>query len=249
VPVIEPENREVTQLQGVHLFHAAFSNCSQRVRLVLEEKQIPWESHEIDLMALEHLAEDYQKLHPKGVVPALVHDGVVVVESNDIMRYLDERFDGKPLMPQTDDEKAAIQPWLQLNADMQVFLKTLTYERVLGKQHPPTQEKFEFYRQHQRNRDLVEFWRQFLEGFTPERLAECEQECRNFLSRLNQRLDSRPYLAGDDISLADFSTVVNVHRTHVLGFDLAEYPHVSRWYESMRRRPSFEQAILAYAPG
>ncbi len=248
MPIIEPENREVRQLQGVHLFHGAFSNCSQRVRLVLEEKEIPWESHELDLMALEHLAEDYQSIHPKGVVPALLHDGVTVVESNDIIQYLDEHFPGKSLMPQSNAEKAAIRPWLQLNADMQIFLKTLSFHRIFSKKHPPTREKFEFYKQHQRNEELVEFWRQFLEGFKPEQLAECETECRNYLSRLNEQLRDKMYLAGDSISLADFSTVVNVHRTHVLGFDLAEYPHVSRWYESMRRRPSFEMAILAYAP-
>lgn len=248
MPVIEPENQKVKELKGVHLFHGGFSNCSQRVRLVLEEKRIPWEGHELNLMEMDHLTEEYQGIHPKGVVPALVHNGTVVVESNDIIQYLDEHFDGEPLMPQTEEERAAMQPWMKLNADMQKFIKPLTFDRILGKKHPPTREKFEFYRQHQRNPELIEFWRQFLEGFDPAWLAQCEQECRNYLSRLNEGLEGRKYLCGDKISLADFSTVVNVHRTKVLGIDLAGYPHVSSWYERMRQRPSFENAILAYAP-
>ena len=41
----------------------------------------------------------YMKLNPNAVVPTLIHDGQVVIESSVILYYLDEAFPEKPLMP------------------------------------------------------------------------------------------------------------------------------------------------------
>lgn len=246
--IIEAESQNVKDLIGVHVFHSPFSNCSQRVRLVLEEKAIRWESHIIELMEFEHLTDEYQAIHPKGMVPALVHNGIVVVESNEIIQYLDDHFPGSPLMPQTKKEKARVEPWMKIGADLQDAIKTLTYDRVLGKNFPPTPEKLLYYEQHQRNPDLVEFWRRFLKGFDPILLAAYEQQVIAFLEKLNGGLRDKTYLTGENVTLADFSAVVNVHRAKIIGLSLDGYPNTARWYDIMRRRPSFENAILAYVP-
>ena len=64
----------------------------------LAEKGLEWKSH---LMALngDQLDPAYLKLNPNGVVPTLVHDGNVIVESTVIMHYLDDTFPAPPLMP------------------------------------------------------------------------------------------------------------------------------------------------------
>ena len=74
------------------------SVCAQKARLTLAEKELEWESH---LMALngDQLDPAYLKLNPNGVVPTLVHDGNVIVESTVIMHYLDDTFPAPPLMP------------------------------------------------------------------------------------------------------------------------------------------------------
>lgn len=248
MPIIDSSSSEVASLHGVHLYHSAFSNCSQRVRLVLEEKDISWVSHEINLMELEHLSDAYQAIHPKGVVPALVHDGHVIVESNDIIRYLDAHFQGPALFPIDRHDQERVMPWLEMNAALQPAIKTLTYERILGKRHPPTRERLAYYEAHQQNQELVAFWRRFFEGFDAEDLAACVAECDVFLAKLELLLADRFYLDGERVTLADFSTVVNVHRITVLGTDLRQYPAVALWYERMRERPSFTRAILAYTP-
>ncbi|MFQ5346517.1 MAG: glutathione S-transferase family protein [Rhodothalassiaceae bacterium] len=248
MPIVEPENRTVKALRGVHLYHSPFSNCSQRVRLVLEEKAIPWQSHPIDLTAFEHLTPEYQGIHPKGVVPALVHDGTLITESHDIIQYLDDHFDGPRLMPGSPEEAARIRPWMEMGAALQDSIKTLTFERIFRDRYPPTREKYEFYAAHQRNPELVAFYRRYLEGFDPAQCAAHEARIRDFLARADAALATSGYLAGEAVSLADFSAVVNVHRAGVLGIDLADYPHVKRWYQRMAARPSFERAILAYLP-
>jgi ganglioside-induced differentiation-associated protein 1 len=56
-------------------------------------------------------APQYQKLNPKAVVPALVHDGNVIVESTVINEYLDETFPDVPLKPKSAVERAEMRVW------------------------------------------------------------------------------------------------------------------------------------------
>src|SRR5262249_15603114 len=103
--IVEPTNKSVTELKGLHLFHADISNCSMRVRMALAEKALPWTSHHLDLRKKETVTPEYFGIHPKGLVPTLVHDGVVHIESNEIIEYLDETFPDPPLQPRADRER------------------------------------------------------------------------------------------------------------------------------------------------
>ena len=107
--IVTPTNKEVTELEGLHLYHGGMSNCSMRVRMTLEEKSLPWTSHHIDLRHAENITPEYFGIHPKGLVPVLVHDGVVIIESTDIIDYLDETFPDTPLRPdnRAEEEKCS----------------------------------------------------------------------------------------------------------------------------------------------
>ena len=67
------------------LYNNAYSTCSQKVRLVLAEKSLEWEDRQINFSKNEHIAPEYLKLNPNGVVPTLVHDGAVIIDSSVIM--------------------------------------------------------------------------------------------------------------------------------------------------------------------
>jgi glutathione S-transferase len=56
--------------------------------IIYESQGTKWESHIIDLFTNENLSEWYLGINPRGLVPALVHDGAVYIESNDIVVYL-----------------------------------------------------------------------------------------------------------------------------------------------------------------
>src|SRR2546421_12151367 len=72
------------------LYNAPQSTCSQRVRFVLNAKQLQFEEIKLDLLAGDQLKPDYLALNPNGVVPTLDHDGKIVIDSSVIAEYLDE---------------------------------------------------------------------------------------------------------------------------------------------------------------
>jgi glutathione S-transferase len=72
------------------LYNAPQSTCSQRVRFVLNAKGLAFEEKKLDLLAGDQLKPEYLALNPNGVVPTLVHDGEIVIDSSVIIEYLDE---------------------------------------------------------------------------------------------------------------------------------------------------------------
>ena len=85
--IIVPTNKSVRLLKGIHLYHGNISNCSMRVRMTLIEKGLQWTSHHLDLKKKENISEEYFGINPNGLVPTLIDNGVVHIESNDITNH------------------------------------------------------------------------------------------------------------------------------------------------------------------
>ncbi|HEX3969907.1 MAG TPA: glutathione S-transferase N-terminal domain-containing protein, partial [Stellaceae bacterium] len=83
----------------LYLYQGSTSVCSVKVRIALEEKGLAFEGEILDLQRGDQHRPDYAKLNPNEVVPTLVHDGKVLIESTLIIEYLDEEFPKPPLMP------------------------------------------------------------------------------------------------------------------------------------------------------
>ena len=79
---------------ALELYHNHISVCAQRVRLVLAEKGVAATLHHMDLRRGDVFDPAYLKLNPNAVVPTLLHDRRVVIESSVIAEYLDEAFPG-----------------------------------------------------------------------------------------------------------------------------------------------------------
>src|SRR4029453_6650243 len=76
----------------IELYHTNMSVCSQKVRFALAEKKLRWEDHHVNLQAGEQLRPEYLKLNPNAVVPTLVDNGTVIIESTVINEYLDDAY-------------------------------------------------------------------------------------------------------------------------------------------------------------
>ena len=156
--IVTPTNKSVTGLEGLHLFHADISNCSMRVRMVLAEKELPWTSHHLDLRKKETVTPEYFGIHPKGLVPTLVHNGVVHIESNEIIEYLDETYPDPPLQPESERERDEMHAWLRTATEIHVpAVKTLIYTRKIGKVLHKDEAEDAKYRSLQRDPELLAF--------------------------------------------------------------------------------------------
>lgn len=241
MPEIPTTRDDIRELAGLHLWHAGLSNCSQRVRLVLEEKGLAWTSHPVDLLNFEHATPEYQAIHPKGLVPALVHDGRTIVDSNDIIEYLDAAF------PEIRLSRRPDRRWLELADGCQSALRTVSHEILLKEVRILDAAKLERFGRQHRNRDFYEFLHRFATtGFDDEALTACARVLLSALDQIEQQLRKTRFLAGNEVSLDDFSWATNIHRFRLMGWPLAAHPRVGDWYSGIEARASFRKAVIAF---
>lgn len=86
-------------------YYHPLSPIARRVWLALLEKQICFEPQLVDLKARQNFEPDYLAIHPFHHVPAVVDEGLRIIESFAILDYLEAKFPESPLSP---TEPAAI---------------------------------------------------------------------------------------------------------------------------------------------
>jgi glutathione S-transferase len=253
--------REVLSWQGVHVLHFAGSSCSQKLRVFLNLKGIAWQSHPIDLPAYENMQPWFLGINPRGLVPVLVHDGAVHIESNDIIQYLEQTFPTPELIPAS--HKNAVAALLKYEDDLHLDLRTLSFRFVFAPPGPPkSAAALESYiangagtvqgvNDHEKQVQ-IEFWqRAASEGFTDERARDSARKFRDAFDALDEALAKSPYLAGEDLSVLDIAWMIYEHRLTLAGYPFARlHPHVHAWAERLRAMPEFAKEIgqLRHAP-
>ncbi len=90
---------------------------ARRTRIVLYEKGIDFDVHEVDL---ENKSEEFLKASPTGKVPVVVVDRDSLYESNVVNQYLEEVTDGPRLMPEDPKRRAYARIWMA-SADTDFF--------------------------------------------------------------------------------------------------------------------------------
>ena len=247
--VVVPTNVSVLELKGIHLYHANRSNCSARVRLLLEEKELDWTSHHIDLGRKENISEEYFGINPKGVVPALVHDGTVITESNDIMLYLEKTFPEPGFRAVSPDLQSEIDYWLKMSGDLHIpGIKTFQYYKLNAALLEKTDAELALYKRLQTDAELLAFHGKHSEG---RRFSEADADAAVALldesfAKQERAIADGGWLVGASYTLADISWSPTVTTLLAGGFDFGRYPNIQEWYERISRRPQFEKAVFEW---
>ena len=246
--------REVLGWKGVHVLHYSGSSCSQKLRIFLNLKGIAWTSHLVDLHSNENFRPWFLGINPRGLVPVLVHDGAVHIESNDIIQHLEKTFPERKLIPAGhENEVAAL---LKHEDDLHLDLRTLSFRFVFAPPGPPKPaEALRSYAENgsgtvqgakDRDKDIqIAFWeRAAKEGFTDERARVSAQRFRTEFEALDQRLKQLPYLMGETLGVLDIAWFIYAYRLSLAGYPLKRlHPRVSAWAEKLRARPEFAKEI------
>ena len=82
--------------------------------MVLHEKGIDFEVHEVDL---SNKSEEFLEVSPYGKVPVLRVNGTSLYESNIVNEYLDEGYESPKLMPDNPEDRASVRSWMAFADD------------------------------------------------------------------------------------------------------------------------------------
>jgi glutathione S-transferase len=222
LPDSDIKTREVLAWKGVHLLHYDLSSCSQKVRILLGELGIDYISHPVNLMRDEQRSDWYLGINPRGLVPVLVHDGAVHIESNDIIEYLDRQFakEGNSLLPTVDAEQQQMHELMILEDQLHPDLRTVTFTYLAPdpSDHAPTLPDADF-------------------GY----IGRFHHAC----TRLNEQIKDQPYLLGQRMTLADISWFITLHRLNLAGYPFRDHPNLQAYFARIAGRPAFRKEVAA----
>jgi glutathione S-transferase len=246
--------REVLGWKGLHLFHFMGSSCSQKTRIFLNLKGIPWESHMLNISVSENYSAHYLGINPRGLVPTLIIDGEVHIESNDIMTLLEERFPEPKLIPAGFE--AEMDKLLHHEDDLHLDVRTITFRftQPRGKA-PRSPEALADYRaggtgtvlgiEDANKKREIDFWERIArDGITDEAIQVSAGKFRAALGDLDASLSSSAYLLGDDLSVLDIAWFIYTNRLKLCGYPVARlHPRVETWFQGLYARDEFRREI------
>jgi GSH-dependent disulfide-bond oxidoreductase len=188
----------------------------KKVSIMLEEVELPYEVHPIDLAKGDQLKPEYLAINPNNKIPAIIDtEGpggkpFKLFESGAILMYLAEKT-GK-FLPQEMAKRYEVIQWLMFQ---------------MGGVGPMFGQANYFYR---------------LEEKVPFAIERFYKEAIRLYNVLEQALAQKDYLAGE-YSIADIATYPWVGRHDGHNVKLEEFPKVKRWFDAISRRPAVKRGM------
>jgi glutathione S-transferase len=206
------------------LYHFPLSPFSRKVRLSLAEKRI-----EVELVTERYWEgdPDFLRRNPAGKVPVLRMDGQLLSESSAICEFLEEKFPTPPLMPtdaQGRFEVRRLTAWFDDKFYHEVTAKLLgerLTKKVMGMGYPESTH-----------------------------IKAGAKAIKFHLDYMAWLLDQRRWLAGDAMSLADFSAAAQLScLDYISDVDWNRHEVLKDWYAKIKSRPAFRTLLADQVPG
>lgn len=234
----------------LELYHNDMSSCSQKARLVLAEKELDWQGHHMDLRKGETRTPEYMKLNPMGVVPTLIDDGTVIIESTVIMEYLDDAYPKVPLRPADPKARARVRLWTKkldegLHADTSTISTAIAFRHQWtdGRTDDEVKALMDKIPDPARRTRMMELIPKGVEAsYFPDAIKRFDK----LFAGMEEALAGGDWLAGDAYSLADAAYTPYLTRFDHLGLMgmVEARPRLAAWYERVRERPNYKTAVL-----
>lgn len=231
-------------MADVTLCHWEPNANSGKPMLALMEKGVPFTSHYLDLLNFDQHHPDYLAINPQGTIPAMIHDGRVLTESTAIMEYVDEAFDGPPLMPDDARDRWRIRWWMKyMDQWLAPSFSMLGWSLFVGpaaRQKDPALLEAAIERIPLPERRVA--WRKAIYGlFSDEEMAESQRRIALGIGMLEQALSEREWLASNAYSLADINGFNLAFALPLSQPDLSNdrlTPNIMRWLRAIYARPA-----------
>lgn len=234
----------------LNLYLAKNSICTQKVLMTLHEKGLEWQPHWIDLFNNQQYDPAYLKLNPKGVVPTLVREADVVVESTLICEYLDQVYPEPALRPKDAGALARMRLWSKaidegiFEATRELSFSAMFRERMRGMSEEQRQTRFRNVGDPGRRARYISTYEEGVESpYVLQAIAAWEKLFKAMEAEL---ADGRGWIVDGVYSLGDITLIPFVARLDylkLLDVWTAGRPNVKAWFGRARALPSFASAI------
>ncbi len=209
----------------MQLYNFFRSGTSHRLRIALNLKGLDYEYVAIDLRREEHSSPAFKALNPQGLVPALAHRDMVLIQSPAIIEWLEERYPHPALLPADAEGRARVRAMAALvGCDI----------------HPINNRRILEYLRHTLGCDesAVETWCQhwIADGFTALEALLAADATRG------------DFCFGHSPSLADVYLVPQVESARRFNVDLTPYPNIVAVDRACAALDSFQRAAPAQQP-
>lgn len=202
---------------AIRIWGRATSVNVQKVTWALAELDVPYEridagGHFGGLDKPEFLA-----MNPNARIPVLEEDGLVMFESNAIVRHLARTHGAGTLLPDDEAGLAIADQWMDWAAAtlspafMGVFMEAV--------RKPPSQ------------RDAG-------------RLAATAQALGEVLRIADARLAASPNLCGERLTMGDIPVAALLYRYFDVAIERPSLPALERWYGELSRRPAYRSTVM-----
>jgi GSH-dependent disulfide-bond oxidoreductase len=204
--------------------YALTSPNVQKIYIMLEETNLPYKEHFIDVWKGEQYQPDFVKINPNSKIPVIVdHDGprgkpYPVFESGAILMYLAEKA-GK-FFPDDPAKKYDTLQWLMFQvANVGPMFGQLAHFVLFAPKDVDNSYAMSRYK----------------------------TEVKRLYEVVEQRLARTGYLAGDEYSIADIATFPWTRLHDAMGVKWEDNPNLARWFASINERPAVVSALAKVA--
>jgi len=190
----------------ITLYSSGFSPFSRKIQMVLEFKNLDFELVEVEN---EESVQNFEQINQRKEVPVLVDDGLTVVNSADIVAYLDHKYPSNPVLPESPAARVLARKWERLS---DTLLDAITVDLLI--------------------------WNWADLGPRPKGLLEAgKEDLEKVYQQLDLELTNKSFVCGE-LSIADIALFPHLGAVKLLGlpFDKMRHPNLYAWFKIMRQQ-------------
>jgi len=209
--------RSLRMPKPIELFYWPTPN-GWKISIMLEECRLRYVVRPVDISKGEQFSKEFLVVSPNNRIPAIVDPGgpggrPIAVFESGAILQYLGRKTGK-FYPREERARAAVEQWL--------FWQMAGLGPMAGQ--------------------AIHF-RRYAPAPIDYAIVRYSDEVNRLFGVMNTRLAGRPFLAGRSYSIADIACVGWVRLAERAGQDLADFPHLKRWFETIRARPAVKRAF------
>lgn len=160
---------------------------------------------------------DFRRMNPNGLVPCIEDDGLILWESNTIVRYLCAKHGQGTLYAEDPAQRAAADKWM----DWTISTFAAPFRAV--------------------------FWnlvRESAERRDTDAIAKGLETCTKLLPRVDEALADRPYLSGSQFGMGDIPLGCYAYGWFEMPIERPALPNLEAWYQRLTDRPAYRKHVM-----